>query len=219
MLKIRFKYVFFDLDGTITDTKEGIINSIFHSLKYYPSIKLPKQEELYSFIGPPLAASYEKFFGMDAQTARQAVEYYREYYRPTGVFECVLYDGIHRLLEDLHKIGAKIFLATSKPEIFAKKSLERFGISKYFEGIFGSTLDGSRVEKSDIIKYVISHIPDFQPSEAVMIGDTVYDIEGAKENSLKSIAVTYGYGKDEDLKSADYICSSASEIFDLLVLK
>lgn len=204
------KNILFDLDGTLTDPALGITNSVMHALKRF-NIPLPPRDELYKFIGPPLAESFEKYYGFsDGQVA---VEVYREYFSTKGLFENELYDGIDNLLKTLQEKGHKIFLATSKPEIYAKQILEHFNIDKYFTDAVGSLLNGNRVEKGEVIAYLLKK---HSITDAIMIGDRCFDIAGAKENGIKSIGVLYGYGTKEELKDADFIVSSVSELKNLL---
>ena len=198
----RYKNILFDLDGTLTDPAEGILNSIRHSLTYYPEITVPDLETLQKFIGPPLWESYVKYCGMDKVTAEEAVEHYREYFRPTGIFENKLYDGIKALLKDLKEAGARVYLATSKPDIFARQILAHFEITEYFDSVRGSELDGSLIKKSDIIRLVMTENDDVTSENTVMIGDTAFDISGARENGIPTVGVTYGYGSASELAGA-----------------
>ncbi|MBQ9116164.1 MAG: HAD hydrolase-like protein [Clostridia bacterium] len=211
--------ILFDLDGTLTDPAEGIINSILHSLTYFPEITAPSREFLQKFIGPPLAGSYMKYFGMDADTADIAVEKYREYFRPTGIFENKLYDGIKELLENLKASGRKVVLATSKPEVFAIQILEHFGLMGYFDVVCGSILDGTRVKKSDVIAYVLEQNPEFTAENTIMVGDTEFDILGAGENGLRAIGVQYGYGSGVELAAAGafMVVKTVGELSDILM--
>lgn len=193
---MSFKNILFDLDGTITNSVEGITNSIFHSLKYYPHITPPKREELLPFIGPPLTVSYAKYFGMDEQTAKEAVAHYREYYRETGILELSLYEGIAELIRELSEKGYKVILATSKPEHFARRIIEHFDISKYFCAVCGDTMDGKLGKKQDVIKKLIEE-NSLVKEETLMVGDTHYDIIGAEMNGIKCACVTYGFGDPE----------------------
>jgi phosphoglycolate phosphatase len=147
--------------------------------------------------------------GMTEDEAVQAVAYYREYFVPKGMFENEVYEGIPELLEKLQADGRKLFVATSKPEPFAKQILEHFGIDNYFEKIVGATLDGSRSKKSDVLKVAISESGLTNKNEAVMIGDKSYDIDGAHENSIDAIGVLWGFGDVQELKN-----SKAEHIFE-----
>ncbi len=210
-----FETILFDLDGTITDPAEGITNSVAYALKSY-GIEVSDKRTLYPFIGPPLYASFMKYYGFSKEQALEAVNRYREYYSVKGVFECTLYSGAQELLKSLHKAGKKLILATSKPEVFAKQILEHFQIDKYFYLVSGATLDSHRVEKTDIIEHA-SKITDIFPG--VMIGDREFDIFGAKATGLLAVGVTYGYGSREELEAAgaDKICENIKDIEKLLL--
>lgn len=215
---MNYQNIFFDLDGTVTDPYIGITNSILFSLEYYPELTKPERKALKPFIGPPLYASYMEFFGMDEQTACEAVEHYREYYRPKGVLECSLYDGITELLKSLKNAGKKVYLATSKPEGFAIQILEHFEIKQYFDGIYGSTLDGSRVKKEDVLAYALTE-SKADTKLSVMVGDTVFDVAGALQNKIPCIGVSYGYGEKDAIEKAGAISvvHSANELQSLLL--
>ncbi len=214
----NFKYILFDLDGTITDPVEGITNSVAYSLKTY-GIEVQDKKELYIFIGPPLYASFMKYYGFSKEQALEAVERYREYYSEKGVFECVLYPGIKELLQSLWASGKKVIVATSKPEYFAKMILDHFGLSDCITHLSGATLDSHLVEKADIIKCALSRLNITDTQNAVMIGDREFDILGAKENNIFSIGVTYGYGTAEELRTAgaDIICERVEDIEKILL--
>ncbi len=215
---MKYKNYLFDLDGTVTDPYIGITNSILYSLKYYPNIVPPEREKLKEFIGPPLAAKYAEYFGLDEEESRRAVEHYREYYRPTGVFENEVYKGIPELLRTLRQRGMRVYLATSKPEIFAKQIVEYFEISDCFDGVYGSTLDGSIVKKEDIIAMLLKN-EGCAIDETVMIGDTEFDILGAAKLGMDGIGVTYGYGEEKNIASAKpaALVHSVSELSELIL--
>lgn len=194
------KYVLFDLDGTITDPKEGITKSVQFALKKF-GINVEDLDSLCPFIGPPLSKSFEDFYGFSHEKAMEAVDEYRVYYREKGIFECKLYDGIKELLKELHGMGIKVVLATSKPEEFAVQLLEHFDILKYFDVVAGSDMQGNRVEKADVIRYAMSRIEGFEPSEAVMVGDRKFDFIGADKFNIPCILIGYGYGEMEELKN------------------
>ena len=211
------RYVLFDLDGTLTDPAEGITNSVAYALRRY-GIEVSDTSELNCFIGPPLTDSFERFYGFSHEKAVEAVEVYREYFRPTGIFENKVYDGIPELLSRLKAEGKKVIMATSKPEVFARQIAEHFSFDGYFDLIAGSTLDGSRVKKHDVIENAIERFEITDRSQCVMIGDRLHDIEGAKASAIKSIGVLWGYGSREELEGcgADYICESVDALFDLI---
>jgi phosphoglycolate phosphatase len=174
---------------------------------------------LYKFIGPPIIESFQKFYGFSKEEANTALKYYREHYKEEGVLENTLYPGIVDLIKALKDDNRTLIIATSKPEVYAKQILEDFGIAKFFTHIAGSTLDGTRLTKSHVMKYAveISDIEDF--SKAVMIGDREYDVLGAKEMGLSSIGVLYGFGSRKELEKAgaDFIATSAKDIGKILL--
>lgn len=198
---MNYQYILFDLDGTLTDPGMGITNALMHALEKY-GIKVEDRETLYPFIGPPLTESFENFYGFSKEEAKQAVEYYRDYYREKGLFENKVYEGIPALLEKLVSREKTLLVATSKPEIFANQILKHFGIHHYFSFVAGSHFDGSRVQKNEVIEYVLERAGVKDLSTAVMIGDRKHDMIGAKKVGLDSIGVLYGYGDREELEKA-----------------
>lgn len=215
---MKYTTVLFDLDGTLTDPGEGITNSVMHSLKYY-GIEETDRAKLYKFIGPPLWESYEVFYGFSHEKAIEAVEHYREYYKVKGIYENLLYDGVKDMLEALYNKGVKILVATSKPETFAKIILDYFDIAKYFTFIGGAAMDGSRVNKDDVIKYTLEMAEVTDVKSCVMVGDRLHDILGAKAHSMDSIGVLYGYGSLDELKNAgaDFIAAAPMDVCDIIL--
>lgn len=207
-----YNTVLFDLDGTLTDPGQGITNSVAYSLKKF-GIEVEDKRELYKFIGPPLLDSFMKYYGFSEEKAETAITYYREYFRDKGIFENEVYDGIENLLNEIKESGRKIILATSKPEEFAKRILVHFGLDKYFDYAAGATMDTSRNKKGDVIAYALKE-SSCNPQNAVMVGDRLHDILGAKENGLDSIGVLFGYGSREELENAgaDYIAETVEDI-------
>ena len=208
-----YNIVLFDLDGTLTDPGEGITNSVAYALKKF-NIEVEDRKELYNFIGPPLIDSFMKFYGMNYEDGLKAVEYYREYFGVTGIFENTMFDGIPELLDKIKKSGRKISLATSKPEQYAVRILEHFGLTKYFDFIGAATMDESRSKKADVITYTLNNLGVTDKSEVVMIGDRHHDIEGANLNGLDSIGVLFGYGDRNELEKAGatYIAETINDI-------
>lgn len=206
--------VFFDLDGTLIDSSRGIYMSINYALEKmdWPTLT---EEQLRTFIGPPLLDSFKKI-GMTDETAELGVKYYRELYAQKGMYEVHVYDGISDTLAALHQTKA-LYLATSKPEKFAKEIIENLGFSNYFSGIYGADLEGKRSAKSDVLAYALSETNAVK-EEAVMIGDRQHDVLGAKNNGLASIGVLYGFGDREELKiaGADAIIQHPQELLSLL---
>ena len=206
----QIEYVLFDLDGTITEPYEGITKSVAYSLEKF-NIKIDDRSQLKVFIGPPLKPSYMKYFNLSESDAEKAVAFYREYYSVSGMYDCELYDGVLTLLKEMSS-RYKLVLATSKPQLFAEKILEKFDIKKYFYHIVGATFDDKRSEKTDIIKKVISDLK-FDSSKGIMIGDRCFDTDGGRENGLFSAGVTYGYGSIEEFFNADIVFDTVSEMY------
>lgn len=195
------KIILFDLDGTITESGEGIVNSIEYALKAL-GITDYNRADLFRYLGPPIIETFKNEFGFDDLKAVDAVEKFRKYFRETGIYENKLYDGIELLLKRISESGRKIILATSKAEVFAVRILEYFNIINYFNIIAGSELDGSRIRKGDVIRYALNKAGIIDLNSAVMVGDRKEDIFGANEVGIDSIGVLYGYGSLEELKNA-----------------
>ena len=193
--------ILFDLDGTLTDSGPGITNSVAYALKKW-NIEEKDINVLRKFVGPPLDASFAKYYGFSKEKCVQAIQYYREYYLTKGIYENRVYDGMEELLKWLRDTGRRVIVATSKPEPSAIHVLEYFQIDSYFDIIAGATMDGSRVEKSDVIRYALDRAGIRDLSGVVMVGDRENDIQGAKANGLDSIGVLYGYGSREELEEA-----------------
>ncbi len=210
------KYLLFDLDGTLTDPKEGICTCVQYALASF-GIQEPDLDKLEPFIGPPLKESFMQFYDMNEEQAQAAVEKYRERFRDTGIFENRLYDGIPQMLRTLNSKGMFLAVASSKPTVFVEKILEHFGIRSYFKAVVGSELDGTRTEKNEVVEEALRQLFGDAPVEknkVYMIGDRRFDIEGAKAQGVDSVGVTYGYGGMEELREAraDYIVRSVEEL-------
>lgn len=213
-----YSHVIFDLDGTLTDPGEGIINSLLYALDFFGIQGDPRL--LRRFVGPPLIDSFMKFYSFSEEQAREAVKRYREYFREKGVFENQIYEGIPELLSVLKEQDKKLAIATTKPTVFARQVLEYFQIDHYFEDdlVIGSYLDGRRTVKSELISVALDLLPK-DGGTLVMVGDRKYDIIGAKTHSIDSIGVTYGYGDEEEifLVEPTYIAHSVDELSALLI--
>ena len=194
------QYLLFDLDGTLTDPMVGITSSVQYALEKF-GIHVKYLKDLIPFIGPPLDDSFQEFYGLSKEDAGKAVEYYREYFAPKGIFENEVYPGIPEILSRLVEAGFTLIVATSKPAVFAKQILEHFGLSDYFSFVGGSELDGTRKRKAEVIGYILETC-EIKPQDAIMIGDRKHDIEGAKLCGLESVGVLYGYGSEEELSKA-----------------
>lgn len=216
-----YKYVLFDLDGTLTDPKLGITQCVQYALSKF-NIHVNDLEELTCFIGPPLENSFQEYYGMTFDKAREAVEFYRERFRTKGMYENEVLEGVKELLEALKQEGFKLYIATSKPTIFATEILKYFNLDSYFISIIGSNLDGTRSTKQEIIEFILDSISEsFSKSEVIMIGDRKHDINGANAVGIDSIGVTFGYGSEEELLNASptYISKNIQEVLSVLLSK
>jgi phosphoglycolate phosphatase len=213
----RIDNILFDLDGTLTDPKEGIVNSILYAL-HKLGIAENCISELDSFIGPPLRDAFAERYKLSDALADKAISYYREYYAARGIFENKLYPGVHALLASLSNKNYRLFVATSKPTVYAAEVLRHFKADSWFKEITGSNLDNTRTDKTEIIATIVSR-HGLIASHSVMIGERMHDILGAKNNAMKSIAVTYGYGSPEELSACqpDFMANNCGEIEPLLV--
>lgn len=214
-------YLLFDLDGTLTDPKVGICTCVQYALASF-GIEEPDIDRLTPFIGPPLKDSFMEFYSMDEGQAESAVAKYRERFQDTGLFENELYDGIPKMLEALNSKGMYLAVASSKPTVFVERILEHFQIKKYFKVIVGSELDGTRVNKDEVVAEALRQLFGDNPVEkekVYMIGDRRFDVEGARAAGVESVGVAYGYGDMEELREAkaDYIVRSVEELQDFLL--
>lgn len=211
---MAYKAIFFDLDGTLTDSGEGIINCASLALEHF-GLPVPSREEMRVFVGPPLDRTFMDF-GVPAEKVGEAIRVFRSRYVPIGIFENHPYPGIRELLEKLNHKGFRLFVATSKPEEMALKVLDRFELSRYFEKICGATLDGSRIEKADVISYLLTQVDSVE--NTVMVGDTKFDVLGAAQHGIPTIGVTWGYGEEADMITAGAVAitHTPGELFTLL---
>jgi phosphoglycolate phosphatase len=207
------RIIYFDLDGTLTDPKPGITRSIQYALERL-SRPVPSEDELVWCIGPPLHASLKKLTGSDA-LADRALLLYRERFADIGLFENEVFPGIEDTLSALAASGRRMFIATSKPAIYAERIVEHFGLKRYFERVFGSELDGTRTDKTDLLRYAIE-VARVDPRQAIMIGDRGHDMIGARNNAMTAIGVLYGYGSRDELvdAGAHRICATHRELID-----
>ena len=208
------KTILFDLDGTLTDSGEGIISCAILALQHF-GLPIPDREEMRSFVGPPLHESFIRH-GVPAEKTDEAIRVYRSRYVPIGAYENTPYPGIRELLEELKAEGHTLYVATSKPEEMSVKILEHFDLAKYFDRICGASLDTSRSSKEDVIAYLLSLCG--RSESIVMVGDTKFDILGAKAHGIPAIGVSWGYGKVEDMENAGAaaIAHTMEALFTLL---
>ena len=209
---MKFDTVLFDLDGTLTDSFVGISNAVGYALDRMGVARL-SDSVLKKFIGPPLSTSFGEYLGFGDDDVSRALGLYREYYSATGKFENRVYDGVPQMLGALAECGLKLYVATSKPEPFAVDIVENFGLSAYITRVFGASVDGSRIEKSDVVRYA-TETSGADEKRAVMVGDRKFDIIGAKDNRLSSVGVLYGYGGRDELVNAgaDFIAATPADV-------
>lgn len=213
-----YKAILFDLDGTLTDSGEGITKSVQYALEKIGKPE-PDLSKLRCFVGPPLHEQFKQYAGIDDETADDAIRFYRERYAPIGIFENIPYEGIAHVLEILKYKGYLLAVASSKPEHFVRIVLERFDLEKYFDVICGASLDGTLSEKADIIRYALQKLESYGPlkrQQVIMVGDTKYDVIGARELDMDCLAVGYGYGTRQELEEAEplTIVETTEEILD-----
>ena len=195
---MKYRIVLFDLDGTITDSSEGITSSVAYALDK-KGISHEGKASLRHFIGPPLREQFMKCYGLDVDEGGRMVDLYREYYSTKGIYQCSVYHGIPELLRGLKNNGAVVVLATSKPEKFARIILDYFNLTEYFDFIAGANIDNTRTKKSEVIEYALESIGALcKEQDVVMIGDHSADIIGATQCGIDGIFVTYGFGDKED---------------------
>jgi len=214
---VGIKNILFDLDGTLTDPKQGIVNSILYALEKL-GIHESCIEELDKFIGPPLRDSFVERYNLTNELADKAMLFYREYFSVKGIYENKIYPGVKELLESLSSLGYNLIVATSKPTIFAVEVLRYFKIDGFFNEIVGSNLDNTRTDKTEIISHILASY-GLLAGNSVMIGDRQFDTIGAKNNSMKSIGVTFGYGSSQELLffQPDFVVDNCKEIEALFV--
>ena len=206
--------ILFDLDGTLTDSAEGVINCAQLALKYF-GLPIPDRKDMRFIVGPPLRDSFLRL-GVSEENVEKAVEIYRSRYVPTGMFENTPYPGISAMLAALKDAGHELYVATSKPEGMATEILDKFKLSGYFDKIYGASMDGSRDTKDTVIAYLLQELG---PRENItMVGDTSYDVLGAAAHGIPTIGVAWGYGEVEDMKAAGAvdIVSSPAQLLDKL---
>ncbi|TKC15261.1 HAD family hydrolase [Robertmurraya kyonggiensis] len=214
----KYKLILLDLDGTLSDPKEGITKSVQYALQRL-GINEPNLDKLEPFIGPPLQQSFAEYYNFNEKQTQQAIYFYRERFKQKGMYENELYPEIPQLLKSLQEQHLTLIVATSKPTIFAEQIIKYFNIEQYFSLIVGSNLDGTRTSKTDVIQYIINKYNDHPLEDFVMIGDRKHDIIGANTLQIDSIGVTYGYGSTNELRkeNATYIAHTLDDIIELLI--
>lgn len=209
---LPYQYVLFDLDGTLTDSREGITRSVQYALNKL-GIEAPDLQALEHFIGPPLLQCFIHSYGLDEATAWQAVGFYRERFAVSGLYENRLFAGIHELLQLLTEQQRTLYIATSKPTVFAEKIAAHFDFARYFNVIYGSELDGTRSNKAELLAHLLQQ-EQLPPEQCLMIGDRKHDLLGAQHNGLRCAAVGYGFGSAAELQAhrPDYHFASLAEL-------
>ena len=211
-------YLLFDLDGTLTNPKEGITKCVQYALRAF-GIEEPDLDRLTPFIGPPLRQSFIDFYQFSEDQAITAVEKYRERFSTTGLFENVLYLGIPTMLQALQKQGQILAVASSKPTVFVRQILEHFQLAQYFQVIEGSNLDGSRVEKKEVISTVLQQLGNPPIQQVIMVGDRIYDVRGAAELGIACVGVRFGFAAPGELENsgAIYLADTVSDLQQYLL--
>ena len=215
---MKYSTVLFDLDGTLTDPVQGICGSVRYALEKAGRPVGPI-ENYHKYIGPPLLRSFEVYANATPEEAQELLGYYRERFSTVGLFENEVYPGMPELLDRLCQAGKTMMVATSKPEVFARKILDHFQLAAYFSFVGGATLDGVRSTKEEVINYVLKTNEVVSLSEVIMVGDRKFDILGAKHAGVSSVGCVYGYGSREELETAgaDYVVDSIGELQNLLL--
>lgn len=217
-IALKYNHIIFDLDGTVTDSQEGILQSLRYSFMRMKG-NIPSDEILRSYIGLTLEEIYIRELGTEETSViRQAVDFYRENFAEEGLYRNRLYQGIDSVIRDIHDSGAHLYIASIKPALYSTDILDNFKLKDYFRFIVGSNLDGSNSTKEKLISIVLDRHPDIETRRCIMFGDRKKDIEGAKFNGIASAGIVYGYGAYEEIVSAepDYIVNRPRGIMDVL---
>lgn len=212
-----YEYILFDLDGTLTDPREGITKSVQHALRGM-NIEEPDLRALEHFIGPPLYDEFIRCYGFDDDEARRAVALYRERFSVVGWRENLLFDGVHELLSALKGRGKRLAIASSKPTVFVEKILDLFKIACYFDAVSGASLDGAISRKEQVVAQALSMLGVMDRSNAVLVGDRFHDVEGAHYNNIACVGVTFGFGGFDELShaGAEHIADTMDELLRVL---
>ena len=212
------EYILMDLDGTLTNSKEGITKCLQYALEYF-GVQIDNLNTLEKYIGPPLEQTFREGFGFGKEQAEVAIEKYRERYVPKGMYENRLYAGMEEALQRLKESGKVLIVATSKPEKFAVTILKHFGVDGYFDDICGADQSANRNNKEEVIQYVLEKHELTDLSDVLMVGDRKYDVEGARACGLSCVGVLYGFGNREELEEAgaEYIAETVEDMVQILI--
>lgn len=217
---MRYTHIFFDLDGTLLNTAPGIKHSYQYALRRL-GLPVLAEDELDFVIGPPLFWVFHEALGCDEATAQRGVDLYREFYRPTGMWECAPYEGIPELLHALHAAGIRLGIVTGKTQEFATKLAEHFGLAELFDVIIGTTFTDRTADKKQMLEkaFALCGLDETTKAGALMVGDRCFDIDGANDAGIDSMGVLYGFGSREELTAsgATHLVQSAAEAQTLLL--
>ncbi len=215
---MKYKYIFLDLDGTLTDSKPGIVNCIKYALEKMGE-EIPPEKELNKYVGPPLYVSFTTFNGYDDANAKLAIKYYRERFGTIGLFENRAFDGAEEFLKKLTENARIPVLATSKPKVYADAIIKKYGLRPYFKVVSGAELDGTRDDKYEVIEYAIEQLKNPDRSRILMVGDREQDVFAAKKSGIDVCGVTFGYAEDGELENAgaDYLADNFEEIYKIAI--
>lgn len=213
-----FDFVIFDFDGTIADTRRGVFDSIIYALTSY-GYEVPDEEVLNSFLGPPLHASFKKTTSCTDEMAQTLTDKYRELYTDNAMYRLQLFDGVEEMLREMKSRGVKLAIASSKPEKFFSKLLKHLGITQYFDVVCGASLGDIHNTKQAIIARAMKEL-SADKDKTLMVGDRMFDIEGAKENGIKSAGVVFGFDYEDELKAAgaDFIVKTTKQLLREVLL-
>ena len=213
----KYDIIAFDLDGTLTNPERGLKESFAYALRK-KNIPFSSKEELKRFIGPPLYEEWQRCYGLSPEESAEMLLIFREFYAVYGWWDNEIYPGVREMLKELKRRGKRIILATSKPEVFAKKVLALFDIAKYFDFIGGASTDKTRDKKCEVLEYSLSSVGVTDRSRCILVGDRSFDAEGAEICGIDSLAVTYGHGTEEEIFSAGftYVAKTTEDVLDIL---
>ena len=214
----KYDVIAFDLDGTLTNPERGLVASFMYALGKM-GVDYGTKEDLKRFIGPPIYEEWQSVFGFTPEESSEALLIFREFYSVYGWWDNEMYQGVPEMLNRLREAGKKIILATSKPEIFARKVLNLFDIAKYFDYIGGADTDKTRDKKHEVLSYSMASLGITDTSKVILVGDRVYDADGARECGVDSLGVLYGHGSREEIENSgfNYICENVEDIAKILI--
>ena len=214
----KYDIIAFDLDGTLSDPSHGLVASFIYAFKKM-GVDYGAPESLKRFIGPPIYEAWQEEFGFTPEESSRALLIFREYYQVYGWWDNEIYDGVPEMLQKLKSAGKTIILATSKPEIFAKKILNRANLTQYFDFVGGAATDKTRDKKHEVLEYSLASVGVTDKSRAILVGDRIYDAEGARACGIDSLGVLYGHGSEEEIRAAGFTLTAktVSDINKILI--